>query len=158
MSSILVIPPPPTAIYHVKWWYKVIMVAVLLFAIFCVVMVVRQIFVTGRFEKPYLLPVFLAVLALGVYLCVDAFSARFECAADAVSALTIRKTVRLPISKIRGRREIVETGTDSSTRYLVLESNDSAFESIKVEKRFEFDGAFYEWFNRLPDLDAEGKR
>jgi hypothetical protein len=157
MSSNLLIPPPPTQIYHVKLLYKGMMVTVLLFASFCLVMVVRQIFVTGRFDKPYLMPAFIGVFLIGLYLCTDSFSARFECAQDAVTSKTLRKTVRLPISKIRGRREIVEASTDSSTRYLVLESNDSAFEGIKVEKRFDFDREFYDWFNALPDLEGEGK-
>ncbi len=69
-------------------------------------------------------------------------------------ALRGRKTLRF--RDIRGRREYVvrSAGPESvSTRYLKLESNDDRLPSLEFEKYFTFDAAFYEWFNRLPNLD-----
>jgi|HubBroStandDraft_4_1064222.scaffolds.fasta_scaffold682392_2 hypothetical protein len=56
-----------------------------------------------------------------------------------------------------GRREHMVRGTQSGRiHYLKLEPNDETLPTL-FQQNCNFDGVFYEWFNKLPDLDAMDK-
>jgi hypothetical protein len=51
-------------------------------------------------------------------------------------------------------REWVDCGGEANTCYLKLESDDDRVPSITLQKIYNFDAAFYEWFRELRNLDA----
>jgi hypothetical protein len=67
----------------------------------------------------------------------------------------------LPLSAIRGRRTYVVDGGDEgggSTTYMKVVPDDGRLPTLTFQKDYNFDAAFHEWFNSLPDLDALDKR
>jgi hypothetical protein len=74
---------------------------------------------------------------------------------NAIELRTVFSRRRMPFDKIRGRRQYLSSDTEGgSTRYLKLESNEQTLPKLKFQKSYSFDQYFYDWFNRLPDLDA----
>lgn len=74
---------------------------------------------------------------------------------NAIEKRTPFGTKRLRFEAIRGRREVVHRNYDGSyIRYLTLIPNDDYLSPIRFQKFYRFDTAFYDWYNRLPDLDG----
>lgn len=69
-------------------------------------------------------------------------------------------TVSLRLDQIEGRRRYVDPGDDVSPNvvHLVLVPNDDRIPRMDIEKIYNFDEAFYAWFNGLPDLDERDKK
>jgi hypothetical protein len=65
---------------------------------------------------------------------------------------------QLPLSAIRGRRELVSRDAEGTTRNWLLVPIDNARPALKMEKSYNFDDDFKRWFNSLPDLDALDKQ
>jgi hypothetical protein len=75
---------------------------------------------------------------------------------NAIELRTPLGTKRLRFEAIRGRRERVHRNYDGSyIRYLTLIPKDGDLPAIKFQKFYGFDSAFYEWYNKLPDLDRQ---
>jgi hypothetical protein len=74
---------------------------------------------------------------------------------NAIEKRTPLGTKNLRFDAIRGRREVVRRNYDGSyIRYLTLIPKDSYQPAIRFQKFYGFDSEFYEWYNRLLDLDA----
>jgi hypothetical protein len=98
-------------------------------------------------------------LLVGVGLTINAFQTTVVFTCDAVELHSILSRLRLPLSKIRGRREFVARGEEGGgTRYLCLVPEDDRLSTLQFMKSYTFDDVFYRWFNELPDLDAEDKK
>lgn len=75
---------------------------------------------------------------------------------NAIEKRTPLGTKRLRFDAIRGRREVVHRNYDGSyIRYLTLVPKDTYISAIRFQKFYSFDAEFYEWYNRLPDLDQQ---
>jgi len=114
----------------------------------------------GELEwKPMNIFVGVVFFAVGLFLTIRFYSSRVTFTSDAVEQSNIFNSKRLPYSAIRGRREYVVRGGEDGgeTRYLKLESNDDRLPALDFIKAYNFDDAFYSWFNRLPDLDEKNK-
>jgi hypothetical protein len=74
---------------------------------------------------------------------------------DTIEKRTPLKTDSLRFAEIRGRRETVHRNFDGSyIRYLQVIPRDPLLPTIKFQKFYLFDAAFYAWYDDLPDLDA----
>jgi hypothetical protein len=100
-----------------------------------------------------------AFAVVGGFLVPLAYKSAVILLEDAIELRTIFVRKRLLFVAIRGRREYVVNGggDEGSTRYLRLEPNDDRLPALDFARNFNFDGAFYAWFNKLPDLDAMDK-
>jgi hypothetical protein len=98
------------------------------------------------------------VLFAGVF-TVRAFRNSVQLSETAIELHGISGDTALPLDKIRGRRRYLERGDENSPSvwHLVLESNDDRFRKLDMEELYRFDESFYQWFNRLPDLDQLDK-
>ena len=72
---------------------------------------------------------------------------------DAIEVRTLLSRKRMSFSEIRGRREYETTDSDGmKTRYIKLEPVDYRRPALEFQKVYNFDGAFYQWLNQLPNL------
>lgn len=95
----------------------------------------------------------------------SAFFSRVILFDNAIEMRTIFSKNRLLFSEIRGRRESADIGltgieiVDRIIRNITssweLEPTDNKLKSINIHNFFTLDNVFYEWFNQIPDLDAE---
>lgn len=95
----------------------------------------------------------LAVTIGGLYESLYAFTSEVLLYQDAIEARSLFGSKKLAFQNIRGRRESI-TGRRTRTAYLKIESNDGGLYSLSFEKQRDFDEVFFDWFNRLPDLDV----
>lgn len=73
---------------------------------------------------------------------------------DAVEKRSVLKKERLRFDQILGRRETTHRNFDgSSIRYLQVIPRDPLMATIRFQKFYVFDAAFYGWYDDLPDLD-----
>ena len=89
----------------------------------------------------------------GLYESIYAFTSEVLLYQDAIEARSLFGSKKLEFQNIRGRREYA-TGRRTRNTYLQIEPNDGGSPSLSFEKKRDFDEAFYDWFHRLPDLDA----
>jgi len=98
-------------------------------------------------------------LLVGVGLTINAFQTKVIFTFDTIELQSILGRKRIPLSGIRGRREIVATGEEGgSTRHLCLVPDNDRLPTLQFMKSYTFDDTFYRWFNELRDLDAEDKK
>jgi hypothetical protein len=150
---------PAARVYRLKWLVRVAASALLGFStIFAATTWAKAI--TGE-DVAHLFPMIVSVILVcgGVVWTLYAFRSTVTLSEDAIelSDLTGRKS--LPLASIRGRRTYVVSGGSEpvQTRYLKLEPDDDRFPILDFQKDYNFDAAFYAWFNSLPDLDALDK-
>jgi hypothetical protein len=152
-------PAPVNRVYRTKLWHLALAFAILPYGFFSLLTEFRKMpSAEGRFDATDVVLGIISV-AIGVYLTIRFFSFRVTFTLDAVEQSNIFNSKRLPYSAIRGRREYVVRGGEDGgeTRYLKLEPNDDRFPTLDFMKAYNFDDAFYSWFNQLPDLDEEDK-
>ncbi len=94
-----------------------------------------------------LLPVVIGVLALGsLYNRVTLYS-------NAIEYRNVWSTSWLQFGEIRGRREyLADLGRGGKVPHLLIVPNDDNLPFLDFAKGYNFDDAFWAWFNRLPDL------
>lgn len=86
------------------------------------------------------------------------FSAAIVLSDYAIEKRTVLKRDELRFNQIRGRREKVHRNLDGSyIRYLRVIPRDPLLPEIKFQQFYAFDAAFKDWYNALPNLDAEWK-
>jgi hypothetical protein len=74
---------------------------------------------------------------------------------DAIETRGLLGRARLRFEDIRGRRQYVATGDEGGdTHYLKIEPNDDRLPTLDFMRDYDFDYIFYDWFGKLPDLDA----
>jgi len=147
-------------VYRIGWWWR----AAAIFFLTTGTVGVTGIWggvIAGRREPKFEEMVVTAVLPLvGALLVWSAFRATVTLSEDEIELRTPFGRKKLPLHAIRGRREYVVRGGihGGSTRYLKLETNDDRLPTMDIMKAFSFDGRFYQWFNELPDLDAQDRQ
>lgn len=94
----------------------------------------------------------LVLIAAASLLLIESFSDVIILTNESIEVRRLFSRRVLPFEKVRGRSEFVVRGTTGTTRYLRLEPNDAHFPALEFEKAFNFDDAFYAWFETLPKL------
>ena len=74
---------------------------------------------------------------------------------DAIEVRNVFGTNRILYSEIRGRRETVWYGLIGVSGTWKLERKTDAARPIYINNSYTLDNVFFEWFNQIPDLDAE---
>lgn len=97
----------------------------------------------------------IAVFALAFAIYV--FTAFVILYGNAIEQRNLGGSKRLRFDMIRGRREQIFRNFDGSTiRYAMVIPKDAYLAPLKFQRYYGFDSQFYDWYNRLPDLDASG--
>ena len=95
------------------------------------------------------------LLVGGIVLAARALKTKVILSNDAIEVCSIFSNKRLLFNEIRGRRESVQRGLTGLTTYWELEPKNENARSIEVSTCFTLDDVFCEWFDQIPDLDAE---
>ena len=97
----------------------------------------------------------IAFSVLATLFIIRSFRNRIRVSDHAIELYGLSGTRSLPIDKIRGRRRYYDPGDAESPGvwHVVFESNNDQFPTIDVEEVYNFDDAFYQWFQSLPDID-----
>jgi hypothetical protein len=142
-------------LYRVKWWKRILALVFLAFVLAGSVTIWTEILVGERKPAKWERTSVTLGPLLGAYFVLEVFISTVTLFEDAIEVQTVFRNKRLLFTAIRGRREyVVRGGADSGpTRYLKLEPNEDGLPTLKFEKSYNFDAAFYRWFNALPDLD-----
>jgi len=90
-----------------------------------------------------------------VIFALHAFTSSVRFTDDAIEKRYLLTIASLPISQIRGRRQIVPRGDEANLRFYVIVPMHRSLPIIRFGEYHEFDDAFYDWFLSLPDLDAQ---
>jgi hypothetical protein len=152
-------PAPTYRVYHLHWGQRAFALLFLALSAFFVIGVWRGVLFNEEKPRPFLMVTTIIFMLVGAGLTVNAFRTTVVFTADAVELRSILGCSRLPLNKIRGRREFVARGDEGGgTRYLVLAPNDDRLPTIQFMRGYTFDEAFFRWFYELPDLDAEDKK
>jgi hypothetical protein len=150
---------PEVHVYRLKWWVRVAASAFLGFtAVFAATIWMRA--TTGE-EDVHLLPTIVSVVLVcgGVMWALYAFQSTVTLTESSIELRDLTGRKNLPLASIRGRRTYVVSGGDppDQTRYFKLEPDDDRLPALDFQKDYNFDAAFFAWFNSLPDLDALDK-
>jgi hypothetical protein len=152
-------PPPIYRVYRLRWGQRAFALFFLVFSVFFVFGSWRRLLIAQEEHRPLLLILSVIFLVVGVGLNLNAFQTAVTFTSDAIELRSILGRRRLPLSEIRGRREVVARGEEGgSTRYLCLVPDDDRLPTLQFMKSYTFDDTFYRWFNELRDLDAEDKK
>jgi len=93
---------------------------------------------------------------ISLWWTLKAFSASVTLSIDSIETGDLFGRSRIALNAIRGRREYTVRGK-TVTDYLKIEPIDDRMPALEIERNFNFDDAFYEWFYSLSDLDAFGQ-
>jgi hypothetical protein len=152
-------PAPSFCVYRLHWSQRAFALLFLALSVFFVVGSWKGVFFGEEDPRPFLMILSAIFLLVGLGLSFNAFQTTVTFTGDAIELRSILNRLKLPLSKIRGRREFVARGEEGGgTRYLCLIPEDDRLPTLQFMKNYTFDDAFYGWFNELRDLDAEDKR
>ena len=152
-------PPPTYRVYRLHWGQRAFALLFLAFSLFFVIGSWRGVVFGHEEPRPLLLFLSMIFLLVGVGLTINAFQTKVIFTFVAIELQSILGRKRIPLSGIRGRREIVATGEEGgSTRHLCLVPDNDRLPTLQFMKSYTFDDTFYRWFNELRDLDAEDKK
>ena len=148
-------PAPIGHVYKMSWWFKACALFFLAFGSFICTETAMNTFSSEDpdFTKLAFMLIFPAV---GAVMTFKSFSATLSFTESFVERRSLFGFACVSLAAVRGRREYVVRGTTTggATRYLRLVATDN--ECLDFAKSFyAFDEAFWEWFQQLPDLDAE---
>jgi hypothetical protein len=93
----------------------------------------------------------------GILWTAHVFKATVTLFHDAIETYGLWGRVKLRFDQIRGHREYLVTGVGGTTHYFKLEPNDDRLPTLDFIRHYDFDTVFYDWFSKLPDLDAMDK-
>ncbi len=146
---------PVSRVYRMHWAIRLLAAA---FVLFCLLGLLgiwsgRS---TGSARNPV---VTVEWAAIGLFACgwaIYVFASRIVLLQNAIEMRTPLASRRLRFDAIRGRQEIVHKNYDGSyIRYLTLIPTDSYLPPIRFQKFYSLDSAFYEWYNKLPNVDTQ---
>ena len=153
------IPAPLHSVYRPRWYWRAsALVYLALVIIFSFKTWWEVLFgATGPHPDATMISAIFFVAGLGFALHTFRASVRFT--ADAVEHWRIYGIEKLPLNKIRGRREYAARGGDKGrgATNLRLEPSDVTLPTLDFSKSYTFDDAFFKWFYSLTDLDAGDK-
>lgn len=143
-------------VYRLRWYRLLAALFFLMVSCTFAIGVCREWISDPGDVKPLQVVIFTVLLIVGVVWTVSSFKAKIILSEGAIESVSLCGSKTLKFHDIRGRREYVVRGDGPesvSTRYLKLEPNDDRLPALEFEKYYTFDAAFYDWFNKLPDLD-----
>lgn len=146
---------PIGRVYRMVWWFRVFALVFLAGCPFAVYELTRE-----AVQESLRWTTILGATSLGVsafFLIAKAFTSTLDFSGDSLTARWVFHTRTLEYSRIRGRREFVVTGEESSTRYVRLETTDGSKPFDIAKNMYAFDDAFWAWYYSLPDMDAADK-
>jgi hypothetical protein len=143
-----------TRVYRIKWWRRIFSVFLGVFGLLFLAAQLIMEFDFGDGKHFFSILIGVVILAVGSYAAAKDFKALITLTPDAIQVRNLSGTQQLLLSAIRGRREYVTYSGRSRTRYLRLEPKNNRQPTLDFERDFNFDQAFFAWFNALPDLDA----
>jgi hypothetical protein len=140
--------------YRPKWWIRLF---ALFFFLFCSAgsgHFLSAIF-SGEWPPNWVEIVGPAFLALvGLAMVIYFFTTFVTLFPDAIQLETLFSRKRLQFTEIRGRHEYTTTDSDGvPTHRIELRPHDRQRPTLKFDKIFNFDRAFYEWLSRVPNLE-----
>ncbi len=145
----------PRRVYRLSPWIRLFAAAFLVFSVLGLLGLLwsERAGVQGR--NPAAMVEWGAITLFAACWAIYVFAAVIVLSGDAIEKRTPLKTDSLRFAEIRGRREMVHRNFDGSyIRYLQVIPRDPLMPVIKFQKFYVFDGAFYAWYDELPDLDA----
>jgi hypothetical protein len=151
-------PAPFLSVYRPHWLWRAFAIVFLVFSGVFVTLIWRGALLglADRSLKELIISAFLVLAGAGM--TIHAFTVGVRFTVDAVEHWSLTGVKKLPLAKIRGRREyVVGGGEEGSAHYLKLESDDDRFPALNFSKSYNFDDAFYKWFYNLPDLDQKDR-
>jgi hypothetical protein len=95
-------------------------------------------------------------LATGIPIAVYTYSAQVHFTQNSVEEHTLFARRALPLDAIRGRRDYEIRTTEGIERQRSLVPSDPSLNEMDLSKGYNFDDAFYAWFNSLRDLGKSG--
>jgi len=150
-------PAAPSRVYRMVWWRRGSAAIFLAVALVVFIGILWGAIAGDRETKLWEMVGSGALAMGGVFWVLQTFSTTITVCGQTIELRTYSQRRALRFDQIRGRREYVVRGTESSTRYWKLEPNDDRLPTLDFQKYYNFDGPFLEWFNKLPYLDAIDK-
>ena len=144
--------PPIGRVYRMVWWFRASAVVFPVGGAFVVYELTRE-----HLQESLRWTTTLGGISIGVSavcLLAKAFTSTVEFSGDSITSRWIFYARSLEYSRIRGRRECVVQGEESTTRYLRLETTDGSRPFDVGKNMYAFDEQFWTWYRGLPDLDA----
>jgi hypothetical protein len=143
-------------VYYRKWGDRVGAVLLLIVgAVFCTT--IWSDLLSPHNPKPLALLASAVLLVYGIYQTANAFISAVTLFEDSIELRTAFSQRSLLFSATRGRREYVTSGR-YRTAYFSLVPGDDRSETLEFVQAYNFDEAFFSWFNRIPDLDAADEK
>jgi hypothetical protein len=143
--------------YRTGLWYRALSVLTPLVGCWILALYSRGVLIERDNAHVIEIAIGVGMLVFGAAFAVNAFVRRVSFSDTGIECSSIFEQVYFPYETIRGRREYVKELSRGRPRYLRLEANDGS-KPLDIEKgAYDFDDAFWSWFNALPDLDAKEK-
>jgi hypothetical protein len=151
-------PSSADRVYKVSWGQRAVTVCLLAFGSVFTLAIWGGIIFRQRELKLWEI-LFCPTFLLGsAYFVAGALASTVTLRENGIEVRTLFTRQSLPFDKIRGRRaRSVSDWEFGNSQYLRLVPNDDRLSPIEFESIYSFDKTFYEWFNKLPDLDALDK-
>lgn len=150
-----------THVYRLKWWVRLAASGFLaVSAIFGTAAWLRS---ANEARNPRFLPMLVSLICFagGILWTFDAFGSRVTFSPERIEVRGLHGRKSLPLDAVRGRRAYSVSGGGDPvirTRYFKLEPEDDRLPVLDFQRDYNFDSAFFEWFNKLPDLDSLDKK
>ncbi|HEY2857491.1 MAG TPA: hypothetical protein VGJ21_03695 [Terracidiphilus sp.] len=151
--------PPRERTYRVRLWNKVSSVLATLIILGILAFCIHDALVSG-YELNKLELLFLMAVAFGgVFYTAQMFLSYLTFTQDQIEMSDALKIRAVPLASISGRRERIRYRPKSRVLCSVLVSSDGRYPDLEFSKNlFDFDDAYWEWYQGLTDLDAEEER
>jgi hypothetical protein len=147
--------PEQTRRYRPRWWLRIFALFFFSFSLAGLIHFWGDWFSGDRPPNSTEIIVPALLVLVGLTLVIHYFATFVILFPNAIELQTAFSRKRLSFSEIRGRREYETTDSDGvTTHYIRLEPHDQLKPTLKFQRIFNFDGAFYEWLNRLPNLKS----
>ena len=151
-------PAPFNSIYRPNPAWRISAVVFLVFGLFFAGLVWGEALLGLAEPRPKEMIIGALLVLIGAGIAAHAFTVSVRFTVDSIEYWSIIGVKRLPLDKVKGRREYVVSDSEGGgTRYLKLEPDDDRLKALSFAKTYNFDDAFYRWFYSLPDLDARDK-
>jgi hypothetical protein len=148
---------PFLAVYHVKGVIRAAALAMLATGFIFSAGIVSRVKLGLEPPSAEIALIISLIVLCTVIFALHAFTSSLRFTTDAVEKRSILTVVSIPLDHIRGRRQIAAGGDGENVRFFVIVPSHRSLPTIKCAEYHEFDDAFYDWFQSLPDLDAKAK-
>ena len=142
-------------VYRMSWRARVLSLFLLLTGAFTSAEFLTGALSLTKYRYFRLMIMGIVSLVIGALATAITFTSKITLSSDAIELRDILHKKRLHVSEIRGRNEIVHTGSKGITSTWKLVPKDDRARTLALSNSYTFDDVFYEWLNQIPVLDAE---